>query len=284
MIKNKSYFTIDFEDFKYDFLNKRSLAIKRSPEGLYESYGVIKKILDNHDGNNKCTFFCTGNVAKHEPDLIKQISTDGHEIACHSNEHKDISKQSNYQFEKDIDEAINYLSIPSKNVIKGYRAPMFSLQKNDSDKYKILSKHFVYDSSLVCTIDELPSYLTNNRVHGLDLIEFPIIKKMGFPFNLNMIGGTYLKISNIKDVKKWFKNDVYKDFWPIIYMHPYEFLDNKPFWVKFSDLKKMNIFENLYFQIKQNQWHSFNKKNIKKIHEFLMDLPNKGRLMDDLKK
>ena len=34
MIKNKSYFTIDFEDFKYDFLNKRNLTIKRSPEGL----------------------------------------------------------------------------------------------------------------------------------------------------------------------------------------------------------------------------------------------------------
>ena len=46
----------------------------------------------------------------------------------------------------------------------------------------------------------------------------------------------------------------------------------------------MNIFENLYFQIKQNQWHSFNKNNIKKIHDFLMNLPNKGRLMDGLKK
>jgi hypothetical protein len=67
-------------------------------------------------------------------------------------------------------------------------------------------------------------------------------------------------------------------------MHPYEFLENKPFWVNFSDLKKMNIFENLYFQIKQNQWHSFNKNNIKKIHDFLMNLPNKGRLMDGLKK
>ena len=279
----KSFFTVDFEDFKYDFLNKRGLETKKSPEGLYQSYISIKDILKEQNGNKCCTFFCTGNVAKFSPDLIKEISNDGHEIACHSNEHRDVSKQSDYDFEKDLENAISHLSKASKDDIKGYRAPMFSLHRDNINKYKILSKYFDYDSSLICKIEELPNYITKNRIHNLDLIEFPILQKSGFPFNSKMIGGTYLKINSSDAIKKWFLNDIYSQYAPMIYMHPYELLKNKPFWVSFSDLKKFNIFKNTYYQIRQNQWHSFNEKNIYKLNKLLKKFPNKGRIKDQLK-
>lgn len=283
MSTKNSFFTVDFEDFRYDFLNKRGLTTKRSPDGLLQSYAAIKEVLEKQNGNRKCTFFCTGNVAEHSPELIKQISDDGHEIACHSNEHKDVSKQSNYEFERDIEKAINSLAKASTSEIKGYRAPMFSLHKDDIQKYKILSKYFDYDSSLICKIKELPNYLTNNKIHNLDLIEFPILKKDGFPLSSKMIGGSYLKINSIKAIKKWFMNDIYLHYVPTIYMHPYEFLKNKPFWVSFSDLKNFNILKNTYFQIRQHQWHSFNSKNIYKLNELLNEFPNKGRIKDQLK-
>ena len=283
MSSKKSIFTIDFEDFKYDFLNKRGLQVKNSPDGLYESYKNIKKILENHDGNKKCTFFCTGNVAKHSSDLIKQISDDGHEIACHSNEHLDVRKQSNYEFEKDLEVAIKDLTQASGTEIKGYRAPMFSLPRDDIEKYKILSKYFKYDSSLVCRTEELSSYISNGKIHNLSLYEFPIIQMNNFPINLKMIGGTYLKISSHAKIKRWFSNEIYSKYQPMIYMHPYELLHNKPFWVTFKDLRNFNIFKNIYYQIRQHQWHSFNSGNLKKVSSLLKSFPNDGPLIEKLK-
>lgn len=283
MSLKKSFFTIDFEDFKYDFLNKRGLHAKNCHEALYDSYEIIKGILENHIGNKKCTFFCTGNVAKSSPDLIREISNDGHEIACHSNEHLDVSKQSNYEFEKDLEKAIESLNLACGAEIKGYRAPMYSLPKDDIEKYKILSKYFKYDSSLVCNINELSSYVSNRKIHNLNLYEFPIIQINNFPINLKMIGGTYLKITSDEKIKRWFNNEIYADYFPIIYMHPYELLKNKPFWVSFSDLKNLNIFKNIYYQIRQHQWHSFNEGNFKKIANLLQSFPNYGPLIENLK-
>lgn len=283
MNSRKSSFTVDFEDFKYDFLNKRGLQVKKSPNALHESYETIKELLKNHEGSKKCTFFCTGNVAKHSPDLIKQISDDGHEIACHSNEHLDVSKQSNYEFEKDLVTAIKSLNQASGTEIKGYRAPMFSLPRDDIQKYKILSKYFEYDSSLICKTDELPDFISNGRIHNLSLFEFPLIQMNSFPFNLKMIGGTYLKISSFTKIKRWFGNGIYSNYQRIIYMHPYELVNNKPFWVSFSDLKNLSIFKNIYYQIRQHQWHSFNGGNLKKISNLLQSFPNDGPLIEKLK-
>jgi hypothetical protein len=283
MNTKKLFFTIDFEDFKYDFLNKRELQVKKNSDALYESYACIKSILENHTGNKRCTFFCTGNVAESSPDLIKEISNDGHEIACHSNEHLDVKKQSNYEFEKDLEKAIKSLSDACGSDVRGYRAPMFSLLRDDIEKYRILSKYFKYDSSLICKTEELTNYISNGQIHNLNLFEFPIIQNDDFPINLKMIGGTYLKITSCEKIKQWFNNEIYSDIMPMIYMHPYELLPNKPFWVSFDDLTKLNIFKNIYYQIRQHQWHSFNSSNLQKLSNLLRSFPNQGPLIENLK-
>ena len=132
MSTKNSFFTVDFEDFRYDFLNKRGLTTKRSPDGLHQSYAAIKEVLEKQNGNRKCTFFCTGNVAEHSPELIKQISDDGHEIACHSNEHKDVSKQSNYEFERDIEKDLYvFNNIYEKSYIKRLIKKFMGFYRND---------------------------------------------------------------------------------------------------------------------------------------------------------
>lgn len=278
-IKN-SFFTIDFEDFRYDFLNKRGLSKKTSPDGLHQSYAEIKKVLENQNGDKKCTFFCTGNVAEHSPELIKQISDDGHEIACHSNEHKDVSKQSNYEFERDIEKAINSLTKASGFEIKGYRAPMFSLPKEDTVKYSILEKYFKYDSSLILNKNEINNFYQNGRYKNTRLKVLPIYNKKTLFIYKKIIGGTYLKISNKNDLDTYMSESYEHNIHPIIYMHPYEFNNNKEFWISMNDLKdaRLNIFEKYYYQIRQHQWHSFNKSTVEKLSYLLKKYPNKGRI------
>ena len=66
---------------------------------------MINNFLEKNFSNSKVTFFTTGTVARLAPDLLKQISNDGHEIASHYNYHDLMFKQSNNEIEKNLIEA-----------------------------------------------------------------------------------------------------------------------------------------------------------------------------------
>ena len=81
------FLSIDFEDFHHDL--KRSLGLVKSvrlrTKELWGKYEKINNFLKKYgEGEGKfATFFCTGILGKKEPNLISQIASDGHEIACH---------------------------------------------------------------------------------------------------------------------------------------------------------------------------------------------------------
>ena len=59
----------------------------------YDKY--LNAILDKLDAcETKATFFCLGKIATDFPYVIKSISSRGHEIGCHSNEHLWLTKMS----------------------------------------------------------------------------------------------------------------------------------------------------------------------------------------------
>ncbi len=276
----KSLFTIDFEDFKNDFLVKNNCRGKYNFSALISTYDEIQNLLKNSGGNNYCTFFCTGNLAEKFPEIIKKISDDGHEIACHAYRHIDMSKLSDYDFEKDVDTAINFLNKASDQNINGYRAPMFSLPKEDTKKYAILEKYFKYDSSLIISSHEINDYFKNGMYKNTKLKVLPLYSKKTAFFNKKIIGGTYLKITRKKDLAGYFNEALEHNIYPVIYMHPYEFNDNKEFWVTMGDLKhsKLNILQKIYYQIRQHQWHSFNRNTLNKLTYLLERYPNEGRV------
>ena len=276
----KSLFTIDFEDFKNDFLVKNKGDGNYNYDALIKSYKKIQNLIISSKGEKKCTFFCTGNVAKEFPEIIKEIANDGHEIACHSYQHVDMSKLSNYEFEQDLENAIKHLNNASGQEIKGYRAPMYSLPKDDIEKYQILEKYLQYDSSLVVKDNEISKYINNGKYKGTNLKVLPIFAVDTLFLTKKIIGGTYLKITSQADVVSFFHEAAKNKIFPVIYMHPYEFDNDKDFWVSYNDMKstKLNPVEKIYYQIRQHQWHSFNKNTLKKLTFLLDRFPNQGRV------
>jgi len=111
-LNKKIFLTIDFEDLYFDY--KRSLKIKENKEfkekALWESYQFISTRLELIKKNLKITFFCTGILANKFPDLIKRISRDGHEIACHYFYHDYANKDKINNFEENINFALESLS------------------------------------------------------------------------------------------------------------------------------------------------------------------------------
>ena len=277
----KIFLTIDFEDLYFDY--KRTLKIKQNKdfkeEALWESYRFISLQLELIKKNLKITFFCTGLLAKQFPDLIKKISRDGHEIACHYFYHDYVNRDRINNFEENINFALDSLTACASNKINGFRAPYFSLNTKDYEYYKILSKYFLYDSSLNISEESecrLLDIATNNN-----LIFFPVANyKFIIYFNFRL-GGTYFKILNIKTIDSIYNFHLNKNLLPIIYLHPYEFDYSKSFLVPYSELKKTK--ENFKNYFRQYLWCSFNKNILNNLNAISKKYEFGGKLMEVVK-
>lgn len=83
----------------------------------------ILKALKKH--NVKATFFVVGTLIKSDPDVIKQISDEGHNIGNHTMHHPNMSKIATMEsFKKEIEDVENlYKDVTGKELSKLYRPP-----------------------------------------------------------------------------------------------------------------------------------------------------------------
>ena len=71
---------------------------------------------------------------------------------------------------------------------------------------------------------------------------------------------------------------------PIIYIHPYELLTDKEFWVNYSEMQNISFKDKIYWSIRQNQWLTYgNNLFIKKLEKILMVYKHEGTIFSYLK-
>lgn len=190
-------------------------------------------ILDELDKFNvKGIFFCLGWIAEKYPDLIKEIELRGHLIGTHSYAHQLVFKQTEYQFEKDLDKSINILKKIVKQDIKFYRAPGFSIKKLDTYLLKILFKLGIkFDSSIFpglrfhggmrSNTNNQPFKIVNDQI---SITELPISYVKLLNLKTFYSGGGYFRLLNIEIIKKLSSLNDYNMF----YFHPRDFDFNQP--------------------------------------------------------
>ena len=135
--------SVDLEDYFCDLpfeeWSKYESRVVKNTEmilDLFEKYEV------------KATFFVLGYIAEQFPELIKKISELGHEIASHSYAHIDLRRVSKEKFEDDFIKSKNILEKITGKKVQGFRAPFFSINKNNYWVFEILNKNISYDSSV----------------------------------------------------------------------------------------------------------------------------------------
>jgi polysaccharide deacetylase family protein (PEP-CTERM system associated) len=97
----------------------------------------------------KGTFFVLGWVAKHFPHLVKRIAAGGHEIGCHSSEHRRVFQMTPQEFREDTVRAKQTIEDAAGVPVRGYRAPNFSITADSLWAFDILIEAgFIYDSSI----------------------------------------------------------------------------------------------------------------------------------------
>lgn len=219
--------SIDIEDY-WSIFSRDWLHIDAQP-----SDAVVKNtewFLDVLSGHNvKATFFVLGEVAEKFPSLIKKIAEQGHEIASHGSSHKQIFKLDQEQFRQEISESKKLLEGITGTVVKGYRAPAFSVIPKTKWALEILEQEgFEYDSSVypisgkrygwpgfskdICRVDLLS---------GRNIIEVPMSTVTVFGKTLPAAGGGYIRHFPYF-FSKWAMKKIQDERPIIVYMHPYD--------------------------------------------------------------
>ncbi len=184
----------------------------------------------------KATFFILGCVAKRYPELVRAISNEGHEIACHGYSHQLIYNQSPEIFREETLRAKNILEDITGSEIFGYRAASYSITEKSKWALEILSDAgFKYDSSIfpvhhdrygMPDTPKKPYFIKiSNR---MSLVEFPLSTLKLFGYVLPVAGGGYFRL-----YPYWFtryalnKINKRKESF-VFYLHPWELDPDQP--------------------------------------------------------
>lgn len=95
------------------------------------------------------TFFTLGWVARHCPGLVRRIVADGHELASHGSEHRRADAQTADEFRQDVKASKALLEDIGGVVVRGYRAPTFSIGEQNLWAFDVLAEEgYAYSSSI----------------------------------------------------------------------------------------------------------------------------------------
>ena len=185
----------------------------------------ILALLNQHATH--ATFFTLGWVAERYPQLVRRIVSQGHELASHGFGHERASDLSRADFMADISRAKRLLEDVGGVVVRGYRAPSFSIGKGNLWAFDCLRETgHVYSSSIYPIkhdhygMPDAPRFA--HAVAG-GLIEIPVTTLRVGSRNLPSSGGGYFRLLPYA-LSRWMIRRVNAvDGMPaIFYFHPWE--------------------------------------------------------------
>ena len=185
----------------------------------------ILALLDLHATH--ATFFTLGWVAERYPQLVRRIVSQGHELASHGFGHERASDLSRADFMADLIRAKRLLEDVGGVVVRGYRAPSFSIGKGNLWAFDCLRETgHVYSSSIYPIkhdhygMPDAPRFA--HTVAG-GLIEIPVTTLRMGSRNLPSSGGGYFRLLPYA-LSRWMIRRVNAvDGMPaIFYFHPWE--------------------------------------------------------------
>ncbi len=204
--------TFDIEEWYTEYAGLQ----RQSQYSLFDS--KLDLILDCLDKNNtKGTFFCVGQLAVHFPEVVKRIKQGGHEIGSHSNVHQWLNKMSFEECMRDTKNAVDAIEQCIGEKVLSYRAPAFSIGKNNKWAFDILAECGIErDSSVFPAVrdfggfsefgQEKPCLIHHN---GTALKEYPIPLTTILGKKVAYSGGGYFRFFPLGFVQKTMKSSDY---------------------------------------------------------------------------
>jgi polysaccharide deacetylase family protein (PEP-CTERM system associated) len=247
--------TVDVED--YFHVSAFSKSINPANWDQYEcrveqNTNKLLGLFDEH--NTKATFFVLGWVAERYPQLVRDIASEGHEIACHGYSHQLVYNQTPEIFREETSKSKALLEDQAQKPVNGYRAASYSIT-NDSlwALDTLLDLGFVYDSSIFPIHHDrygIPGaprkpYMIQAPGGG-SLAEFPLSTRKVMGYRLPVSGGGYFRLFPYWFTRSALRAVNMKESLPFIfYLHPWE-IDPKQPRVSAGVMSRFRHYNNLY--------------------------------------
>ena len=225
--------TFDIEEWFHILDNKETMSTyewNKFDSRIQLGMDIIYDILDN--SNTSATFFVVGWMAEKYPEIIREISNRGYEIASHTHLHQLAYNQDKKTFICDVEKSIKTLEDCTGKAITSFRAPGFSITENNKWAFEVLHELGITKDSSVFPAARahggLPSY--NSAIpsiieyNGIKLKEFPINthEVLGKPFIFS--GGGYFRLLPYNIIRNWTRQSNYV----MTYFHPRDFDIGQP--------------------------------------------------------
>ena len=271
--------TIDVEDW-FQVENFSSYITRADWENMElrinKNIDLILSLLGKY--NTHATFFVLGWVAEKLPELIKKISLNGHEIACHGFNHSLTYNLKNEYLENDILTSKKLLENITGNVVLGYRAPSFTIT---NVLLEVLCKlNFQYDSSLfhshinknygkISDIKTPPKKMFKIKTN---LYEFPLSSFTVMGVNIPWSGGFMFRAVPFYLFQKGLDIIAKKSDYFLFYIHPWEFDLNQPRVNKANYSQKLKHYYNIKNTLSKFE-QLLSSRKFCSINQFLINCP-----------
>jgi len=233
----KNAITIDLEDYYHvtAFADRLSAdewaSYKSRVEGNTER--VLSRLAEN---NCHATFFVLGWVAEKYPQLIRRITEQNHEIACHSLQHRLVYQMTPAEFREDTCRAKQLLEDASGTPVRGYRAPSFSITPEIPWAFEVLAElGFTYDSSVFPVhhlnygMPRAPRFPFRIDTASGPIVEFPLPTLEVAGVRAPIGGGAYLRLLPYRYTRwaiRFFNQE--ENHSACVYFHPWEIDPDQP--------------------------------------------------------
>lgn len=231
-------FTIDVED--YYQVSAFAASVRKDEWQSYESRVEqnthrILDILDRQE--TKGTFFILGWVAEQHVNLVREIHSRGHEIACHGYSHDLVYDQGPDVFRAETLRSKTFIEDAVGEPVRGYRAASYSVTRRSLWALDIIAEAgFTYDSSIfpirhdrygIAAAPRLPFRL--GLASGASIIEFPLTTVAFGGIRLPVAGGGYFRLLPYTYTRAGLSRVNRHDGSPVVfYLHPWEIDTGQP--------------------------------------------------------
>lgn len=246
--------SVDVEDYFHVSALANAISRESWDDMEYRVEANTNKLLQLFDEmGSKATFFVLGYVARRSPGLIREIHSQGHEVACHGLSHELIYKQSPAVFEEETRVSKQMLEDIVSRPVVGYRAASWSITAKSLWALDIIAElGFEYDSSIfpihhdrygIPGALQYPGFVESPG--GRKLVEFPPSTVSLPGMRLPVAGGGYFRILPYQLTTFGLRRINRQAGQPFIfYLHPWEIDPDQPRF-EASRLSRFRHYKNL---------------------------------------
>ena len=230
-------FTVDVED--YFQVSAYEGTVPRDgwgavPSRIDSGMGALLDLLEAR--SVKGTFFILGWIARQHPRIVRAIAERGHEIGCHSDEHRLVYSQSPEAFRADTRRALDAIQEAAGRPCTLYRAPTFSIIRKSLWALPILAEEGIrLDSSVYPVVHDrygipgAPRFPYRPLPDVPDFVEFPPSTFRLLGMTLPCAGGGYLRIYPPFVTRYALRSINDNEAQPaVLYVHPWELDPDQP--------------------------------------------------------